>query len=449
RIEWYINGFFGSDGLSLELDQSQSELAGDINNVINFTWHNFGTFGVSGLKILPVDKLFIHLLVGYEFLYLKSKRQNVEDGKKNYSAEFLLNNPGITESSFEVEDITSIFTRRNTIHSLQTRLDLDFTFNNYILVSMGSGIIYDFNEYGTGGNKYEIVKEGSNFIYKNIDYFSSDSNNRLLKSFGYLNMEITPLGEAMKISVGIRVDHTKIFGNFKFNTYPVPGPRFNFIFIPVKDTKVFDHIGFGVGVGIFSKSPDSMSKLNADYGIKDFDISVPRGLITVIGSELAFHRGFKFKIEGYYKYYHKRYYFNRDLTISDSEYMIHSDGIGHVGGFDLILQRRISRYIDGWISYSFVYARYKNPSTDDLVSKTNTSGEPTGQWYYPSFHRFHNISLVLNIKPLKWLTITQKVFYSTGVPKKVFGAPEMFAANLEDGTTLELYRRKSYYDDNG
>ncbi|MDR0473447.1 MAG: hypothetical protein LBH43_07245 [Treponema sp.] len=38
----------------------------------------------------------------------------------------------------------------------------------------------------------------------------------------------------------------------------------------------------------------------------------------------------------------------------------------------------------------------------------------TDAWYYPSFHRFHNVNLVLNIKPIQKFNIALRIGYASG-----------------------------------
>jgi hypothetical protein len=94
------------------------------------------------------------------------------------------------------------------------------------------------------------------------------------------------------------------------------------------------------------------------------------------------------------------------------------DGQGRIWGFDLQLQKLQSRYVDGWISYTFTDAQYYEPSEGDF-------GDSGGgkKWYYPSFHRFHNFNLVLNIKPIKPFNIALRFGFASGQPttKRTYG----------------------------
>jgi len=47
------------------------------------------------------------------------------------------------------------------------------------------------------------------------------------------------------------------------------------------------------------------------------------------------------------------------------------------------------------------------------------ASEPTGQWFYPSYHRSHCLSVVLNIKPVSFLTISPSFGVSSGIPEGV------------------------------
>ena len=125
-------------------------------------------------------------------------------------------------------------------------------------------------------------------------------------------------------------------------------------------------------------------------GIKDFDIPMPKVVTNVLGIEAEFPHGFKIKLEGYYKYYFNRFYANVKIAgdSDDTKFYINCDGVGHAAGFDIMFQKKLSRYIDGWITYSFIYVRYLNPNTNDLEEGQTLSDEPRGRWYYPSFHRF-------------------------------------------------------------
>ena len=53
----------------------------------------------------------------------------------------------------------------------------------------------------------------------------------------------------------------------------------------------------------------------------------------------------------------------------------------------------------------------------------------------------------MNCKPIPLLTITSKVSFSTGAPKRIFGEKTMYIAQTEDGQYMELYNRTAEYSD--
>ena len=199
--------------------------------------------------------------------------------------------------------------------------------------------------------------------------------------------------------------------------------------------------------------------LNKDFGLENFELSSPKTLMAVTGWDTHLPLDFHFKIEAYYKYIFDRFYLDQEeLAGGNLKYLVNTDGIGHVAGGDLLIERKTSRYIDGMLSYSFVYARYLNPETYAIDLNLGGSrwspfdNDPRGEWYYPSFHRFNSLNLLLDMKPLKWLTFMTKLRFATGTPKEEWEKEkEMYGASVEnaDGSTeiVELYNRGNEYSD--
>ena len=226
------------------------------------------------------------------------------------------------------------------------------------------------------------------------------------------------------------------------NTYPAVNPRFYIAYTPVRN-KIIEYLTLSLGIGLYSKIPSYRYQI--DYPINDFSIAPQKALNNVLGLEIMFPYGFIVKLETYYKYYFHRYYVNYEIQNNGDRRFVHySDGVGHAAGFDIILKRKISRYIDGWISYSFILARYFNPHSDDLDFSLN--GNPVGKWYYPNYHRWHSMNIVLNIKPTNWFTISPSFGIHSGLPKILYSDAEMYGAQ-KDGEMLELYTREQEYSD--
>ena len=129
----------------------------------------------------------------------------------------------------------------------------------------------------------------------------------------------------------------------------------------------------------------------------------------------------------------------------------HYDGYGHAAGFDISIEREAGRYLQGRVSYSFIYARFINPGIDrnelDNTEVMFTSrGAPVGEWFYPSYHRFHTFNMVLDIKPVYFFTLSPNMTIATGIPKpalkKAGPSPAVY-----DGQNGQRYEYEYSYDD--
>jgi len=183
-------------------------------------------------------------------------------------------------------------------------------------------------------------------------------------------------------------------------------------------------------------------------GIDNFEMSMPKTLMSIIGWETILPLSMRFKIESYYKYMFDRFYYNeKQDENSNIDIKVHMDGLGHAAGFDILLQKKTSRYLDGLLSYSFIFAHYLDPEDDGMENPTGIRGK----WYYPPFHRFHTLNFVLNIKPFNWMTLTTQTCFASGQPRRKYGEAEMLPVQVEnkDGSTVlaEMYLRDSEYSD--
>lgn len=460
RAEWYINFFFGSDGVGMKYKDPGVDETKEINTTFDFSNFNYDLFCVTGVKILPHDKVFIHILTGYEFLYYGSSINMTENGRKKYSANFTnwynsLPIEDLSDDEFEVRALKSHRLQYNVAHSVQTRADFDFTLHNKVIMSLGGGLVFDVLAHRESGTFYSFVlKPPSSLVYMPVDIDINVENNMVWNSFIYLSFTFNILPNILEIDLGVRLDHFYMRGiDVSLNTYPVPNPRFTINYTPVRNMKYLESLTLSAGAGLFSKIPIESSIIEKKYGLKDFDIGQPKNISAVTGVELNFPLGFKLKIEGYYKYYFDLFYINNDSSGGKMNFLVHTDGIGHSAGFDVLFQRKLSKYIDGWLSYTFIFAKYFNPSTDDIPSGTTMSGDPTNMWYYPSYHRWHTLNIVLSVKPLNWLTLSTKFAFASGSPKKEFYEKTMLSADVyyEDGgkEILELYNRSSGYKEDG
>jgi hypothetical protein len=216
----------------------------------------------------------------------------------------------------------------------------------------------------------------------------------------------------------------------------------------IRDKGIINDLTLTVGSGLFSAMNNNLQFIEGS-GLDDFDIKSDQSWTSVIGTKIDFANGFSFNIEAYYKYIFNRAYTTSNITgTSVTEPMIFNfDGIAHSVGFDLILQKYKSRYWDGWISYSFNYARYKDPKSTGQADFGNTGSAQTNDWYYPSYHRFHNVNLFMNFKPTQKFNISTRFGFASGAPKTKAGRVISYPVVMNDGTVIEKHRREENYSD--
>ncbi len=431
NVEFYLNVFSFNDGVGVSGDLMYGDLYNYTKYMLTLDYFKGDLVVSSGVKIAPKENIFIHLMAGYEFYYTKVDfvQDIIFDGMANYDP--------LSRQNTGTNDTTR--------HSVQSRVDMDFNLTDRITLGTGTSLIYDYDTESQKGNFWDYTYYfdiynplATKIIYQNVQYenYAPYMNTFLLSA--YLNFNFIVIPDKLNIDIGGRLDYFFVSGeSVSFLTLPVFNPRGYIKYTPLRYFGALSELSIYGGVGLLSKIPDHLLTLRAEDDVKDFQILQPQVLTATLGLEILLPLDFKIKAEGYYKFYFNRFYINSEVKLRSGESfdIVHSDGIGHAAGFDIMFQRTLSRYIDGWISYSFIFARYRNPTTDDLAKHTTLYGEPTGKWYYPSYHRFHNLSVVIDLKPLDWLTITPKFTFATGIPKSIL-APSVEVEEWDSGTQL-------------
>ena len=334
-VEWYINFFFGSDGVGMVYKNPHIDETEKINTYFDFENFKYDLFVVTGVKFLPHDRVFVHILTGYEWLNYGTRLNMTENGTTKYTDKFIQKYPFVPiaqgKDTFNVRNLESHMFETYSGNSIQSRFDIDFTLHEKVLFSVGGGITYDNLGYKQGGELYSffINKDSTNDLpnYIPMKLDTNITNNNVFNSFGYLNFDFKIIPNTFDIELGCRIDHFAMFGkNVAVNTYPVANPRLMINYTPIKNLKYLDSVTFSWGVGLFSKIPIESSIIEEKYGLRDFDISQPKSLTAITGVEFNLPLDFKLKIEGYYKYYFDRFYFNNDMSSTgETKFIIHNE----------------------------------------------------------------------------------------------------------------------------
>jgi hypothetical protein len=211
--------------------------------------------------------------------------------------------------------------------------------------------------------------------------------------------------------LGIRLDHLYYIGkDFTIQTMPVFSPRLNINWNIIKGRRYINSLSLTSGTGLFSgmlhSKPSNTNNINyisKDSRVNDWDLKMAKSWTNIAGLNIEFMEQYRGTIEFYYKYIFDRFY------SEDDQYFF--DGDGRSFGFDFMLQKAGGRFWDGWLSYSFNWVQNRDPSLPPSDSKND--------WYYPEFHRFHNLNLIVNINPAPAFSTMVHFGYASGVPTRI------------------------------
>jgi hypothetical protein len=205
----------------------------------------------------------------------------------------------------------------------------------------------------------------------------------------------------------------------------------NLDFNVLKNRWIIESLDISAGTGLFSKIDNTVFMAEKQYDISD--IKPNRSLTSVLGTKITFPEGIIFNIEGYYKYIFDRMYVPISIGLNELDIRPRFDGEGRVWGIDLMLQKMQSRYWDGWLSYSYSWAKYRDPSSDN-ANMGFSGGTRGNDWYFPDFHRFHNLNLVVNIKPAPQFNIYTRFGFASGtqLSRRIGGGPTTYPVIVYD-----------------
>jgi hypothetical protein len=211
---------------------------------------------------------------------------------------------------------------------------------------------------------------------------------------------------------------------------------------------IVQSLDLSAGTGLFSSINNNLFVAEKRYSIDE--IKPNRSWTSVLGAALEFSGGFNFSIEGYYKYLFDRMYVPIYFGLESASLRPQFDGTGRVWGIDLMVQKAQSRYWDGWISWSFNWAKYRDPGSGK-ADMGISGGDDGDGWYFPSYHRFNILNLVLNIKPAPRINIYTRFGIASGVQlaKRLTDKPVGYPVYVyADGKFIEKYHWPSVPDEN-
>ncbi|MDR1126597.1 MAG: TonB-dependent receptor [Treponema sp.] len=446
-----VNGFIGGDGAGAFYENDGITEDGLPNRTdFNFDWGNLQGFLITGLTWTPKPSMVAKVTLGGGFL------QTNLDGYIEYALTVPFSDDfkqkyGVTAPSYTFNQ-TMFANMTDTTENWQARTDYDWELGKGFLFSAGVQGLYmketiEENDQGAFEKKHplEETPEWSGWYISFPADYSNSLVNQTLTSSAYTLLEWASPSNNLGVELGLRADHLALFGkDFTLQTKPAFNPRLNTDWTFLKNKGVFDSITAVFATGLFSSMTDNISSIQSSDGIDE--IKQNRSWTSVMGLKFNISNGYSVNIEGYYKSVFDRAYSTTQSNVAEQNITIerHFDGEGRIFGFDLMLQRASGRFWDGWLAYSFNIAQYRNPAYTDSYQS---------DWYYPRFHRFHNLNLVLNIKPTPIFNIATRLGFASGAPKSVvMGDIETYPVWVvdKDGDyvqTIQKYRRDSVYSD--
>ena len=474
NLELRATGFFGMDGVGVTYNNESPEDNGiSSSSKTKLDWTNYQGFITTALNWNPRNDMLAKLTIGTGFedaVVDADLRSSIK--KSKFSDDFYERYPelkpfiGLAPSPY---DTRQFMKETDLMINAQARADYDWELGKGFLFALGAQEM--FTRYSMEGKQQgvgelyfrslepfyretilkkfpdQLVNQLSDQFWSDLRIsvtrpYSPNTENFLFTTSGYGLVEYATPNKKFETELGLRVDHYYLQGKgFSYSTKPALNPRLNMDFNVFKNLWLFESLDISAGTGLFSTVDNTVFMAEEQYKINE--IKPNRSWTSVLGTKMTFSEGISFNVEGYYKYIYDRMYVGIKIKPDGFEASPKFDGEGRAWGIDLMLQKTQSRYFDGWISYSYSWVKYHDPSSNnaDIIIAGDSRGN---DWYYPGFHRFHNLNLVLNIKPAPQFNIYTRLGLASGtqITRRVASGPTTYPVLMyEDSGEFNFVQR--------
>jgi hypothetical protein len=443
--EWDLNGFVGNDGVGMDSGASRDQLTLDAR----FDYATLSAMASSRFKTLIGDKLLLDFTGTWNLLDQKVAGDIKIGGTLNFDQDFIdTHGPLLAgKTSYSIDGLDSTINTKATVNVGQAllRADIDLAPGNLLSFGIEGTLQNTDNHRQNTGWADQAGATGLNLepVSTTVDV----TGNRALQSGAYALWEYSLADGLFSGELGARVDHSYLFNDtLSLNTWPVFNPRLRLSFNPVRNQDWVERFSIIAGSGLYSQLALNTSLFEEEYGLKDFDLGPDRAWFTALSLELLTGDGWKFSAEGYYKQYFDRFYITSAVENGARTFTPHHDGTGRSWGIDLMVQKRLSRYWDGWLTYSYNDTRYLDPAAPAREGQTALDGYLLGQEVYPGFHRFHTLKLVSDWKPVEGFSLMATATLASGTPRAEVGEVHSYLSWFK-GQPIERFTRDSKYSD--
>ena len=451
RVHSALTFFTGFDGVGMDFSVDADEDEQTFGTESTFDWGASNSLMVFNLRLLPRDTIALRFTSGYNYYRDSAHIFTRMFGTQQYSQEFRDEYAALLDGAESVElDLVPVDgAASQEYHILQLRGESDFEWGRGHLLSFG---VESVAEEHSNSEDFEVYMEqwtDSGPVYQKRSSQLEVSGNRIINSGAFLENSLALPNTRGELRTGIRLDHSYIAGDsYTINTTPIVNPRINLRYRLAGERS---NTLYGIlGSGLFSRTPPQSAFLQEGFGTDD--LSPERNVTNLIGLEWSPQDDWVISLEAYYKYMFHRMYYHVDYQNDVAAPAIMDDGIGHVLGTDALLHRHQGRYWDGYLSYTFTWTRLLNPDDQHGDTVWYPGGAPAGRWYFPDYHRFHNLNLILGYRPAPGISINTRFSFASGAPRRKPGDLQRYFAVLpgeddEPDSVLERYARNDVYSD--
>ncbi|MDR0494048.1 MAG: hypothetical protein LBG95_00250 [Treponema sp.] len=483
NLEFHTTAFFGMDGVGVTFDNSSDTDALKSDTSMVFNWANYQGFITAGLDWNPRNDMLLKLTAGagYEDAVLDGEI-SYQIHEKSFSDNFIKNFPymGAFTNNFQPYEYDEKMTigEYPRLINAQGRVDYDWELGNGFLAAAGAQEL--FNKYRYKSDQHALYnvwfanlddkskEDIAAFIpgFENIPQsvlrnlivnmpvnYNIDEGNKIFTTSGYGLIEYKTPGGRFGTELGLRVDHYYLSGDgFSLSSRPAFSPRLNIDFNVFRDIGIAQSFDLSAGTGLFSSLNDAVYFL-AEKKYGNLEMIPTRSWTSVLGARLEFSGGLIFNIEGYYKYIYDRVYLPISFGFDEIDVRPQTNGEGRAWGIDMMLQKIQSRYWDGWLSYSYTWVKYRDPDFGNANMDGFGGAVRDDRWYYPSFHRFHNLNLVSNFRPAQKFNIYARFGLASGLQlsRRIGDGPLSYPVYVHDpqgGYFIEEYYWPAVRDEN-
>ncbi|MBP5251377.1 MAG: TonB-dependent receptor [Treponema sp.] len=457
ELDISVIGFFGSDGL--EIDQTSEDEKSGVKTHAIMNYDIYQALGGVNIKYLASDSLLFRGVFSYNGMFEDMNLNAVESGTVKYNKDFVDkfhdSYPDKVKDGgfYTLNDLKTDYTELIDGHLVTGRLEseVELTERNHLAFGVEETFLTTKTTEKMSG--WTDLETDSGYLFNEINFSSVTDGNCIFDSAAFASWTFGNDNDLLQSEIGVRGEFISLKNyedDYTVNFIPDVCPRANVTLTPWRNKGSLEKASITAGTGLFVSVPRETMIFTKEMGLENFEMRPNRSLMFVLGADALFTNGWKLKCEAYGKYYLSRIFHYQSTDASsgfqDVSMIAKSNGKGYVFGFDTMLEKKDGDFWDGYVSYSFVYSKFKNP-VNTHAGEYTTSDAPLDEWYFPSYHRFHTLNLVSNWHFNEHWTLSVKGTLATGCPMDKTGDVFCYASKMEDGTVIQRYTRNSVYSD--